>query len=1395
MANPFLVIGLILSAASIAYNVAQARRLRKEARRRADEAAGIEVRVTSSGRPVPVAVGYCAAPGQLVYAQTSPFLTASPATVTDTDGDGSPDRVNLAFGALWAGRPTATGRGKFREYLLAQYVLCASGVQRLVDLYVDELPWDAGIPEGETVRPGDYLPPASSMAHRFVQGEAGAEATAFTDERDGNSRGVGYGRLDSFYRYNPDNPLFYGIPRVLGFLQGQQCRFLSRGGGAARFLPRGFTNASPLVLLEYMTDDTWGLARPDAEFDLDAWLDAYGVGQDLRWAPAGLWDQAYPQSLNDLGGSSHATWGAYFQSLGFRDITDTGLDAWHRTAVRSLNRYECNGLLKRPGDKLETLLAILACMPGAMLFRSLAGTWKLSAPPTAVNTGQTAAQASVGTVDEHLILERPSKAWPNTSDRLNSLTIKFNNLLKDFAQDSVTWPPPGSTAEQTLKDEDGGLVLADEFEIELAATPYHAMDIAHEMVMTSRRPRYVVRGRPLLAIYEPGDVVKLDAPGYGFRDEYVRLSAATLTPARSGRLSGEIQGIEYVPTDYAAVFSPRARLSLIPKPDYAAPVVDSVTAVITAQAIRQLIVTWEVAEGNNDLARDYLVEYAEFDAMPTAETTRNWRTIAHVAEGQDKRVAQTITETQRWYIARVTPRSVNDVYGQPVESAVVSAVTVGVGEQGPPGVGVSNMSRDPNTGVVTVDYTDGDADTFTVPDGDPGEDGRPGTDGADGEDGRGWEYIFTSSVTGAVITGSINLPDPDWNFDIPALRTGVTRGAYRYFDGSPPDLNSTRPWRIRFRRPVPGTPAQDAEIGSIPWLQDPAVRMVGEPGTPGNPASRGPTRFAVEVTFSEQTTLQGFADTPGTRLTDAGLRTKAHQAASGEPPGDALDTVDGDIVTFYRGEWAQAWVWQAADGNWRRLAKFLGAEVGYFGSLTAIDLRVTNAEVVETLTANKLTADVQNYRVLSTSPVGVVSGSTGVPATVNDDIATYDYLLLDFGSIVDGKALLRSVLVPLFTTLFSSYSAYERSGSSYWYETGIPGGRFRVWRVSATQIRLSTESGSVSLLQIGGIRNPVVSTGARTQNPAASGTRPTNNVSIDSFSADSISIQSGGSTTLRWATSHATGVSINQGIGTVAVDGSVTVSPTATTIYTLTAMGPGGPVTEQVTVTVTVAGQAPGTPTTPTVVSRTMTSLRLRTTAGTGGTPTVFRWRVSTNSAVTDNDPKVTSTGPEVTIIGLSAGTDYWIDVRGENAAGNSSYSDDLATETAASTPPVARPAAFSRTTTQRVSTNSGTLGVGATYISGTNGVPAAWGGGELRNFFAVSGSAGVHDRNLNIPSQYLPVSVTITILDSGGNSRVMSGTSNSSTLTSIAISTADFNWLRANLAVGENIAVRVEIS
>jgi RHS repeat-associated protein len=75
------------------------------------------------------------------------------------------------------------------------------------------------------------------------------------------------------------------------------------------------------------------------------------------------------------------------------------------------------------------------------------------------------------------------------------------------------------------------------------------------------------------------------------------------------------------------------------------------------------------------------------------------------------------------------------------------------------------------------------------------------------------------------------------------------------------------------------------------------------------------------------------------------------------------------------------------------------------------------------------------------------------------------------------------------------------------------------------------------------------------------------------ISASPETITKGGSATLTWSSTNAEQATIDQGIGTVPVSGSITITPTQTTTYTIIVTGPGG--TTQATTQVSVVNPQP----------------------------------------------------------------------------------------------------------------------------------------------------------------------------------------------------------------------------
>ena len=81
-------------------------------------------------------------------------------------------------------------------------------------------------------------------------------------------------------------------------------------------------------------------------------------------------------------------------------------------------------------------------------------------------------------------------------------------------------------------------------------------------------------------------------------------------------------------------------------------------------------------------------------------------------------------------------------------------------------------------------------------------------------------------------------------------------------------------------------------------------------------------------------------------------------------------------------------------------------------------------------------------------------------------------------------------------------------------------------------------------------------------------------VKISSFTATPSNINCGENSSLAWQTADAVDTSIDNGVGNEAASGNTSVSPHATTNYTLTAAGPGGKVTSTASLNVNTAVQA-----------------------------------------------------------------------------------------------------------------------------------------------------------------------------------------------------------------------------
>jgi len=169
---------------------------------------------------------------------------------------------------------------------------------------------------------------------------------------------------------------------------------------------------------------------------------------------------------------------------------------------------------------------------------------------------------------------------------------------------------------------------------------------------------------------------------------------------------------------------------------------------------------------------------------------------------------------------------------------------------------------------------------------------------------------------------------------------------------------------------------------------------------------------------------------------------------------------------------------------------------------------------------------------------------------------------------------------------------------------------------------------------------------------------------ITSFTANPASISAGQSSTLSWAVSNATSLTIDNGVGTVTGSSSTTVHPSVTTTYHLTATNSQGSVTAQATVTI---GQDTTPPTVPTGLSASpvsSTQINLVWSASTDNVG-VTGYRIYRNGTSI-----ATAAATSYSDTGLTASTTYTYNVAAFDAAGNTSAQSTTANATTAVAPP-----------------------------------------------------------------------------------------------------------------------------
>jgi len=266
---------------------------------------------------------------------------------------------------------------------------------------------------------------------------------------------------------------------------------------------------------------------------------------------------------------------------------------------------------------------------------------------------------------------------------------------------------------------------------------------------------------------------------------------------------------------------------------------------------------------------------------------------------------------------------------------------------------------------------------------------------------------------------------------------------------------------------------------------------------------------------------------------------------------------------------------------------------------------------------------------------------------------------------------------------------------------------------------------------------------------------------ITTFDASPSSISAGDRSQLSWSVTGARSVTIDNGIGSVALRGTRTVVPASTTTYVLTASNPQGTVTASVQVIV-------GGGSTPAALAPTISSFSATPNFISAGSGSVLSWNISNASSATIS-PNVGSVNPlSGTQSVYPAGTTSYT-----LTASNSAGSVSQAVTVSVSGPPPAG----GLPVINSFEANPNVIAPGSSTtltwsVSGAASVTIVSGGGSILVVGSagsvIATPAGTNTYTLQASNTSGTVSKTITVLVGGGGG----GTSHTVTLSPVAVET-----------------------
>ena len=266
----------------------------------------------------------------------------------------------------------------------------------------------------------------------------------------------------------------------------------------------------------------------------------------------------------------------------------------------SILRYEFNGSISTGANHRDNIATILSVIPGVEFFRSPTGQWKLVVPElfkpiempkefiagvyprfsrikhtigagepsifevivdttssdpsttrsdwARISTVANYETQTIAVIDDSELVGEIEIAYPDSTNKYNQIDVRFPNVNKDYADDSIVFPPDGSAMLSYFLTQDNQKPLKDLYDMRGIVNTFHAKAWASNKVRQSRRETYSFQTRPSGFLYEPGDIVELVDPAAHFGNNriFVKIQSTKVM----SNLNVKFTAVRYFQSDY-----------------------------------------------------------------------------------------------------------------------------------------------------------------------------------------------------------------------------------------------------------------------------------------------------------------------------------------------------------------------------------------------------------------------------------------------------------------------------------------------------------------------------------------------------------------------------------------------------------------------------------------------------------------------------------------------------------------------------------------------------------------------------------------------------------------------------------------------------------------------------